>query len=169
MFWNEILTHKKIMFWNKILTHKIGGKLIPTKKNSMQIHTKLWWKVADSLAREDRCDEAIAVYTTILDNGPDNVFLRTSLAKAYVTKGDYNQSLRQYEAAIQLQRTNFWLWHNLCEVYILKNDVNGAINNGLYSKQAQISSVSNDTKQFVCSERRLPRGHLNTERPVNKF
>lgn len=54
--------------------------------------------------------------------------LSMSNAEVQIPNGDYDQAIQTYQEAIERDPMNYWVWYNICRIYLARNDLDGAIN-----------------------------------------
>jgi tetratricopeptide (TPR) repeat protein len=90
------------------------------------VATLLLCRLGDSLVKEHRYDDAILIYSVMIGNHVTALaFAR--LSEAFILKDEVDKALHTYEQAIKAYPSNFWLWHDLCELYPKKTGWENAI------------------------------------------
>jgi Flp pilus assembly protein TadD len=79
------------------------------------------------LVRENREDEAIAQFRTVLQDSPNNLVARNSLGKALANMGRVDEAIEQLIVALRASPNNSTILNNLGKAFLQKGRVDDAI------------------------------------------
>jgi len=98
---------------------KVNPDRVETYHEFLEIKQKspeICLKLGNTLVKQNRLDEAINLYQTMLHTFPDNPEIYLDLGKAFAQKNDWEQALTAYHRALELNPNHCWSHHELAEV-----------------------------------------------------
>ena len=101
--------------------------------------TKLNFKIAQLLNKDERPEEAITILQDMLKKEPENYNATNLLGEILYTQERYKEAINVYMTALRYHPGNYDLYYNLGMVYTMTNDFQRA--KEFYQKAAEINSL----------------------------
>lgn len=117
-------------------------------------------EIAIKLEELGRTKEAIVVYEELLRENPVKLCVRRHLAHLYFEIDSVNErAIQLYEDRLDAEPRSFWTWRDLCEIYLLTQDYDAAIE---ACKRGMKKSPQNSAPAMVLSKLYASRGEFES-------
>ncbi|MHA1299417.1 MAG: tetratricopeptide repeat protein [Candidatus Helarchaeota archaeon] len=82
---------------------------------------------AEHLLFEKKYEKAIKIFKKILKSRPNDIGIRKSIGIAYFELGNYQNALKNFQIAAEIEDSDSELWSYIGKVYIIKNEKEKAL------------------------------------------
>ena len=149
---------------------KVNPDRVETYHEFLEIKQKspeIGLQLGNTLVKQNRLEEAINLYQTMLHTFPENPEIYLDLGKAFAQKNDWERALAAYRRAIEFNPNHCWSHHELAEVLAAQGKQDEAISSYYraietnpspsfwhYHNLAKVQSSKGEWEQAVLSYRK---------------